>query len=51
LENEISEILLTVEIGGRLGDPISHVSKPEIVERVKTSPFERFTDNGKTLIM
>ena len=44
-----SEILLTVYSRGRLSTPVSHKSSREEVEKVKSSPFERFSDDGKLL--
>lgn len=45
-----TEILLTVYSRGRLSTPVSHASSKEEVEKVKTSPFERFSDDGTKLL-
>lgn len=45
-----SEILLTVYSRGRLSTPVSHKSSKEEVEKVKTSPFERYSEDGTKLL-
>ena len=47
LENEI---LLTVHYRGRLGAPVSHTSSKSEIEKVKSSPFERLSEDGKRAI-